>query len=177
MRLAMFGAVAGLLLAATPATAQTADVLAPARTGQLQCFEPNAAAKTCQSIGGYNFETGGAIINAAQILIAPEPVVVMSVNSPVIVRGGAICGPLRAADIASASFTVNGAPASADEARNIRAAMNEQLSPLFDLESCMTLTPDGDVLRAESSIAGTPQPQLTQRVIWIGANDGWRVAP
>jgi hypothetical protein len=48
---------------------------------------------------------------------------------------------------------------------------------MLNLESCMTLTPNGEMLRAETSIAGRPQPQLTQRVIWVGANDGYRVAP
>ena len=47
------GAVVALGLFAAPATAQSADVLAPARTGQLQCFEANVAAKTCQTIGRY----------------------------------------------------------------------------------------------------------------------------
>ena len=85
MRLAMLGLVIGLSLSATPASAQTADVLAPARQGQLQCFEPNVTAKTCQSLGGYMFAANGVIDNVAWVLIMPQPVVIMRISSPVVV--------------------------------------------------------------------------------------------
>ena len=171
------GAALAVGLMAASAMAQTADVLAPGRTGQLQCFEPNVTAKTCQSLGGYTVNADGVIDNAAQVLIMPSPVIVMHVTAPVVVRDNAICGPLTQADIDRTRFTIDGAPASAEDAQQIRAAMTEQLAPMLNLESCMTLTPDGDALRAETTIGGRPQPQLTQRVIWVGANDGWRVAP
>jgi hypothetical protein len=171
------GAALALGLMAAPAMAQSADVLAPARAGQLQCFEPNVAAKTCQSLGGYTVNANGVIDNIAQVLIMPSPVIIMRVTAPVVVRDAAICGPLSQADIDRTTFTIDGAPADAEQTGEIRAAMTEQLGPMLNLESCMTLTPNGEMLRAETSIAGRPQPQLTQRVIWVGANDGYRVAP
>ena len=177
MRLAMLGLVIGLSLSAAPAGAQTADVLAPARQGQLQCFEPNVTAKTCQSLGGYTFAANGVIDNVAWVLIMPQPVVIMRVSSPVVVRNNAICGPLSAADIARATFTVEGAPASEADTRDIRAGLTEQLAPMLNQEGCLTLTADGNGFRAETTVGGTPQPQQTQRVIWIGPNDGYRVAP
>ncbi len=177
MRLAMLGIVVGLSLLATPAVAQTNDVLGPARQGQLQCFEPNVTTKTCQSLGGYTFAANGVIDNMAWVLIMPEPVVIMRVSSPVVVRNNAICGPLSAADIARATFTIDGAPASEADTRDLRTGLTEQLAPMLNQESCLTMTADGDGFRADTTVGGTPQPQQTQRVIWIGPNDGYRVAP
>lgn len=171
------GAALALGLMASPVLAQSGDVLAPARAGQLQCFEPNAAAKTCQSLGSYVFGASGSIENVAEILLMPSPLIVMRASGPVTFENGAICGPLRAEDIANATFTVNGAPASEEEATQLKAAMQEQLAGMFGVQNCLTLTPDGDGFRAESTIGGAPRPDLTQRAIWVGANDGWRVAP
>lgn len=171
------GAALVLGLMAAPASAQDGDVLAPARAGQLQCFEPNVAAKTCQSLGSFTFHANGAIDNGAEILLMPSPVIVMRASGPVTVENNAICGPLRAEDIANATFTVNGAPASAEEAAQIRGAMQQQLAPMIGVQNCLSIAPEGDAFRANSTIAGTPRPELSQRMLWVGANDGWRVAP
>lgn len=162
---------------AASASAQTSDVLTPARAGQLQCFEPNVAAKTCQTLGGYAFGANGAITNDAQVLISPQPAIVMRVSSPVAMRNGAICGPLSVDDINRATFTIDGSAASESDTRAIRGELATQLQPMFNQESCMTLTADGDGFRAETTVGGVPQPQQTQRVIWVGAQDGYRVAP
>lgn len=170
-------AALALGLMTSPAVAQTGDVLAPARAGQLQCFEPNVAAKTCQSLGSFVFHADGSIDNVAEIVLMPSPVIVMRASGPVTVENNAICGPLRAEDIANASFTLNGAAASAEETAQLRGAMSQQLAPLFGVQNCVTLTPDGDGLRAESTIGGTPRPEIAQRAIWVAADAGWRVAP
>lgn len=173
----MGGAVLALGLMAGGALAQSGDVLAPARAGQLQCFEPNAAAKTCQSLGSYVFHASGAIDNVAEILLAPSPVIVMRATGPVTIENNAICGPLRAEDIAAATFTVNGAAASDADTAQMRAAMQQQLAPMIGVQNCMTAVADGDGFRADSTVGGTPRPELSQRMIWVGATDGWRVAP
>lgn len=173
----MGGAALALGLMVAPVSAQDGDVLAPARTGQLQCFEPNVAAKTCQSLGGYTFHANGGIDNTAEILLAPSPVIIMRATGPVTVENNAICGPLRAEDIDNATFTINGAPAGEPEAANLRAAMRQQLAPLIGVQTCVSLTQEGDIFRTNSTIAGTLRPELAQRMIWVGANDGWRVAP
>lgn len=177
MRLAIFGLVTGLALLVSPAMAQDADPLAPAREGRLQCFEPNVAAKTCQSISAYTFQANGVIDNPARVLIMPSPVIIMTITSPVTVRNNTICGPVAAADIQRATFTINGAAASETDTADIRNALTQQLAPMIGQETCLTLTPDGDGFRADTTMGGVPQPQQTQHVIWVGANDGYRIAP
>jgi len=164
------------LLASGPAIAQT-DPLGPARQGQLHCYEPNTAAKTCQSIGGYTFAADGRIDNPADVLIMAEPLVVMRVSSAVTVREGAVCGPLSREDIERAEFTIDGAPASPEDTQAIRAALQDQLASMIDVDVCTTYTPDGDGFRADVTMAGAPRPELTQRVIWIRPEDGYSIGP
>ncbi len=165
------------VLAAPMAYAQDGDVLAPARAGQLQCYEPNVAAKTCQSIGAYAFNANGVIDNTADVLIMPQPVVVMRVISPVTLRGGAICGPLTTTDIEGATFTIDGAAASPEDTQAIKTALTQQLAPMLNVETCISLTPVDGGFRADTAMAGTPRPDLAQRVIWVRPEDGYRVAP
>ena len=82
-----------------------------------------------------------------------------------------------AADISRATFTIDGAPANDSDTADIRSSLTQQLEEMFGHESCITLTPDGDGFRSETTMGGVPQPQQTQHVIWVGANDGYRVAP
>lgn len=169
---------AGTMITAAPASAQTEDVLAPARQGQLQCFAPDDARKTCQSLGGYAFRADGVIENAAQILVMPSPAIIMSVTSPVTVRNNAICGPLVEADINRATFTINGHPASEEHTTMMRSQLLSQMAEVLNVESCLTMTRgDDQSYLAETSMGGVVRPELGQRVLWVRPNDGWTVAP
>lgn len=177
MRMFGFAAlVAGALICALPAVAQS-DALAPARQGQVQCFVPNVAAKTCQSIGSYAFNANGVIDNVSETLIMPQPAVVMRASSPVTVRNNAICGPLTAADVGRATFTIDGRPASEQETANIRAGLTEQLAPMFNVEMCVSVTAVDGGYRADSTVGGVARPDLAQPVLWVRPEDGYRVAP
>lgn len=166
------------LMAATPAMAQDADVLAPARAGQIQCYEPNVQAKTCQSISGFSPGPGGAIINTSDSVINPSnPIIVMRTISPVTIRNNAICGPLTNEDIGRARFTIDGHAATEADTQQLRTALTQQLAPLIGQETCITLTPVNDGLRADTAIAGRARPDLAQRVMWVRADEGYRVAP
>lgn len=159
------------------AQAQNADALAPARAGQLQCYAPNTAHKTCQSLAGYAFAADGTINNSADTLILQQPAIVMRTNVPVIVRSGAVCGPIRAEDLQGATFTIDGAPATAQQTETMRAQLAQQMAGILNVDICTTYVADGDGFRAEASFNGAPRPDLNQHVIWVGANDGWTVAP
>lgn len=170
-------ALGAALMFAPPALAQSGDVLAPARQGQVQCFVPNAAAKTCQSIGSYAFNANGVIDNVSETLIMPQPVVVMRASSPVVVRNNAICGPLTEADIARATFTIDGRPATEQETANIRAGLTQQLAPMFNVDMCVSVTAVDGGYRADSTVGGAARPDLAQPMLWVRPEDGYRVAP
>jgi hypothetical protein len=173
-----FALAAALCLTALPAVAAApADPLAPARAGKVQCYQPNMIRKTCHSIGAYSFEAGGKIANKAQILIPAQVPLVMTVTSPVVVRGQAVCGALRAQDFATATFTANDQPLTDESTRKLREAVAAAMTSMLGKDVCTTVVGTGDSLRAEASIDGVAKPELTQDMLWVAPADGYRVAP
>jgi len=160
--------------AATPTYAQS-EPLARARQGEVQCFEPDAANKTCAAIASYAFAADGTINNTSDVLIFPEPAIVMHISSPVTVRDGAVCGPIRQQDIDGAQFSIDGQPASSENTQTIRGQMHDQLASIIGVEVCSRFVPDGDGFRAVATAGGRPQPD--QHVTWVSPGDGYHVAP
>ena len=174
---AAFAALAvGLVMGAPSAVAQQ-DGMAPAREGQLHCYMPNVERKTCQSLAGYSFD-GDSVSSSGAVLIMPQPLIVMSMTSSATMRDGALCGPLTQADLDSAHFTIEGAAASPEDEANMRIALAQQLAPLMNRDMCTRFTPaPGGGLVAESTLDGTPRPELNQPVIWVRPDDGYSVGP
>jgi hypothetical protein len=169
-------AVMALAVGAT-AEAQT-DVLAPARQGALQCYSPNTQAKTCGALAGYSFDAQGHISNPSDVLIYPNPAIVMHTVSPVELRNGAVCGPLRQEDIDRATFTVDGQAPSDADTQNMRAEFSQQAAPLIGVDVCTTFTQQADgTMRSSATVAGTPHPEMSETVIWVHPGDGYHVAP
>jgi hypothetical protein len=163
-----------LLALATPAPLQAADPLAPAREGRLQCHSPDMARKTCASLAGYTFSADGTILNQAEVLLTPSPVIVMRQEDAVVVRDGAVCG--RFGGFEDAVFTLDGQPAPQVVADTIRAQLAAAFARL-GTEGCTRYAPQGDGWRAEVSIDGVARPDLNQPVIWVSPADGYAVRP
>ncbi len=166
---------AALFLAlAAPVSLQAADPLAPAREGRLQCHQPDTARKTCASLAGYTFAPDGTILNQAEVMLNPAPLIVMRQEDAVVVRDGAVCGRFGAFE--DAVFTVDGQlapPAVADAIQGQIAAAFAQLGT----EGCTRYSPQGDGWMAEVSIDSVARPDLNQPVIWVAPSDGYTVRP
>lgn len=171
-----YALAAALCLIALPAAAAPADPLGPARAGKVQCFQPNMIRKTCRSIGAYSFE-GGRINNRAQVLIPAQVPLVMVLNSPVVVRGQAVCGAIRSEDFAAATFTAADQPLGEEPTKKLRGLIAEAMASMIGKEVCTTLTQTGESFHAEATVDGAPKPELAQDVLWVGPADGYRVAP
>lgn len=163
-----------MALFAAPVAHAQSEPLAPARQGQVQCFEPDASTKTCAAMSSYEFGSDGSINDVSEVLIFPEPQIVMHISSPVTQRDGAVCGPMRQADVDAAHFTIDGQPAGDENTETIRGQMHEYLSPMIGVEVCSRFVPDGDGFRAVATAGGRPQPD--QHVTWVSPSDGYRVA-
>jgi len=163
-----------LLAVAVPAPLQDADPLAPARDGQLQCHSPDTARKTCRALAGYTFAADGTIANQAEVMLSPAPVIIMRDVAPVVVRDGAVCGPMTGFE--DAVFTVDGQPAGPATAEMIRVQVTAAFAQL-GTEGCTRYSPQGDGRMAEVSIDGVARPDLNQPVIWVSPSDGYSVRP
>lgn len=164
-----------MFLAGLQAAPAAADPLAPARAGKLQCHAPNAATKSCRSLATYAFAADGTISNKAEVLLAPQMGLIMTVTSSVAVKNGAVCGALPTFD--QATFVMNGQPAHEPTTQAIRQQLGQAMAPMVGKEICTTYKPDGDGFTAEATMGGQPAPGGAQKVIWVAPTDGYKVAP
>jgi hypothetical protein len=157
--------------------AAKADPLANAHAGMMQCYQPDTSRKVCLALASYVFERNGAIINRADVLLSPQPALIMRTSSQVIIKGDAVCGPMRREDLDAAQFFANGTPIPADKVAEIRNEVAHGYEGLLGKEVCTTYIPAGDRLSAQVTIDGAPNAQYTQQVIWVKPDDGYTVAP
>ncbi len=169
----MIEALLLLLTAAAPQAA--ADPLAPAKAGKLQCANPNVEKKTCLGLTSYKVNPDGSFATITTLMVAPQPVITMEVKSAGTVKDGALCAPIRTSDFEAATFQMDGKPADAAVASAIRAQVVASLAPLAGKTGCTRETPDGAVSKAEVTIDGVVRPEMTQRVLWVKPDDGYKL--
>ncbi|MGH6870792.1 MAG: hypothetical protein ACREHE_04720 [Rhizomicrobium sp.] len=157
--------------------ADAPDPLAPARDGSLQCYDPRPLHKTCHALDGYTFDADGTIHNEATVLISPDEMIVMKTVSPVVVRDGAVCGPVRRADVMSAAIYMQGRKLPQEMAVQVRLKIAAAMTQRFDKEVCTTYAPYQDELYAHVTLDGQPDPESSDYVRWVKPDDGYTVAP
>ncbi len=167
-----------VILAATAAPdAAFANPLAPALAGQLECTRPDAQKKTCRSLTSYR-RSGAGYSNTAILLISPNGPVTIEITAPVTVKGDAVCGTMRTADIDGATIRVAGRVLDAAEAAPIRAAITGAMAPLVGKEICQTYqAAPGGGLMEKGTIDGVYEPKGDEPVAWVAPGDGYSVAP
>ena len=169
---------AALILAATQSVAAVTDPLAPARSGQLQCFAPDPSRKMCRALAGYAFGPGRAIQARGDILMAPsELMIVMRTSTSVEVRSGAVCGSGRARDIEASTFTIAGRPVPQQMVQFASPQILSVLRSHINKEICTTFVPSGSSVRTELTVDGVANPQVSETFIWVRPNDGYMVGP
>src|SRR3954452_21621233 len=166
-RISFVGA-AVLAIPAVVYAAEMPDPIAPAGKGQLQCYMPDMARKTCASLAGYRANPNGGIDNIATVLISKDPAVTMETVSPVEIKMGQVCGKIRRQDLDAAKFTLGGRPLDAQQAAGIRAQLQTVFQNVFDHEVCTAYVDQGGTLVAKATIDGVPAPAgADQPVLWV----------
>jgi len=156
-----------------PAIEDRLDILARAREGHIQCFQPDRALRTCKGMVAYKFGDDGGITSRAQVLMDESGPAVMVVTSPVVVTDGAVCGRLES--LAGAQFVVAGQPATPGQDGGYRLLLS--VAPKKG-EVCARWAPVGNGgYWATATIDGRAQKDFDQRVIWVEPGEGFTVAP
>lgn len=151
--------------------------IAPAFDGQLQCYAPDVARKTCQSLAAYRQGRDGVIYNPATVLISQTPAIAMTTVTPVTIKGEQVCGYVRPEDIDAGQFTINGVAATPDQTKALRRTMTTAEMGLFGHEICTAYVAAGDGWTAKASIDGAAQAAMDQKVIWVSPSAGFEVKP
>lgn len=168
-----------LAMALLAAQAQGTDPLAPAANGAMQCYTPNVSAKTCRSMASYTRNPDGSYRNVATVLLATDNDFTLELATTVTVRAGAVCGTIKREDLMGGTLRINGQMLPADQAAPLltRIAAGFDSIGMLESEICTRYTPDGDGLKAEATLNGTPRPDTAQHVIWVTPGEGYKVAP
>lgn len=153
-----------------------ADPLAPALRGQLQCYEPDVAHRTCQSLAGYAPDAHGGYRNTARVLLSKAPRITFEIVTPVVVKEGAVCGSIRKADIDAGIVRRDESTLTGTMAQSIRDAVSGVLAAVTDHEICTRYVADGDHWIARGTLDGAANGLPEQTVIWVSPEDGYRVA-
>jgi hypothetical protein len=169
--------IAGIALSVLAFSAASADPLAEARAGKLQCLRPDTARKICAALSGYAFDANGTITSTGDVLLSPQPLLIMRTVSSVTVKGEAVCGVAKKEDLDNASFLLNGAQLPEEQAAGVRAQLLGAVQNLIGKEVCTAYVPDGDKISGKVSIDGKPNPAFDQTFIWVKAGDGYTIAP
>jgi hypothetical protein len=169
--------VAAFALFSPAALCEPPSPIARAEKGDVQCYQPDKARKTCQSIASYKTMPDGKIQNTAIVLVGLKPVVVMRTATLVSIKNGQVCGPIKQADIDRATYTVDGAPATPRQVEVLHQQMTDSMATLLNADICTAYPPSGDGLTARETVDGVAQPRLDQHVIWVSPADGYKVAP
>lgn len=169
-----------MLATALLLTFATSDPLAPARQGQVQCYDPVPAQKLCRAIGSYAFGADGSITSLARTRLQDTPVIIMSARSKVVIRDGKECSveDLKATDIEKIEIDGQPLPPPALEAvrPQIIAGLPDVLKSGQPLCSTYPARTDGP-MTVTVEIGGVAHPELTATVQWVNPAEGWTVTP
>lgn len=163
---------------ATLALQQT-DPLAPARMGQVLCYEPDAARQTCYGTATYRWPGDGTIISDIVVAASAVPAIFVHSSAPVFIRGDAECTRLvPSADQITAIYEEDERLGGSDF-ESFRRILGSSIDHANGRghELCFTYTPlaNGD-LKSTARIDGVARPDLGGTVRWVRPTDGWRVA-
>ena len=136
----------------------------PAAQGQLQCYTPDVARRTCRSLAAYKSNAKGAIDNTAIVLISQNPPISMKTVSPVVIKANQVCGLIRPRDIDAASFTLGERPADPAQTATLRKQMQSAMKGFFGHKICTIYVPADGSLLAKVTVDGASQPTMDQRV-------------
>ena len=160
-------------------TLQQPDPLAPARTGQVLCYEPDAVRQTCYGIASYRWLGDGTIVSDIVVAASKVPAVFVHSSAPVFVRGDAECTRLvPGADQITAIYE-DGQRLVGSEFESFRRTVGSIIDRANGpgRELCLTYEPAANgALNSKARVDGVARPDLEGTARWVRPADGWRVA-
>jgi hypothetical protein len=166
----------GVMTAPAALGAELPAPIAEAGAGRAQCYAPNTAGKTCNSLARYKLENDGTISKTSLTLLSKSLLITMETVSPVTIKNGQVCGAIRKQDIEKAKFMSDGKPLDPKAAATLRQQINVALKDTFNHDICTEFTVDGGALVAKGTIDGAALPGSLP-VIWVSQEDGYKVGP
>lgn len=158
--------------------ASAGDPLAPALVGQVQCFDPDPASRTCRSMAALRRNPDGTWATTVTTMPDPAQPLTLEIASTVVVRNGAVCGAVQRDQIMAGHLRYFGQPIPADHALPVLVQIADALGAVIGREVCTVYTAAPGGLIARGSVTGDPRGAGPgQRLSWVRADSGYHVAP
>jgi hypothetical protein len=149
------------------------DPLKPARSGRIQCHNPDLANRRCESITRFMFLQDGGVVAVSDVRLGVDPLMILQTATPVTVREGMVCGDLK--DSRVSQLTVNGGPARPEEVREVKGATQEAWREDFGKPRCSHYIAEGDLFTVETTVDGVSLPEFRHRMMWIDPDSGFAI--
>jgi hypothetical protein len=154
-----------------------AEPIARAARGQVQCYAPDPAAKTCSAMATFKPDGNGKVIANAVIMISPTPLIIMTGSATAQTKGGRLCGVLTEKNIEDATFSNADGPLQPSETSLLRKVIEGALQNVFGHELCGAYRPEGAMLKATPLLDGAPLSTPGLRMTWVNPASGYKTAP
>lgn len=168
---------APMLIVAFWMAAPASNPLALAEQGLVQCWHPDSVNKTCRTIASYRKTGPGEYDNAALLPLSPQGRITIETHTPVVLKGDAVCGPIRMHDATAGILRKDGKIVPPAIAQPTLDKLAQLVASVDGLETCTRYEASGPNLIAKVSISGKYRPDLDSPVKWIGLMDGYIVTP
>lgn len=144
------------------------DAFVHARRGMILCTSPNEGRKTCGSMIQFIFEPNGDVRAIGETMRNAEPLIASQGPVPMSLLPDGFCGEYRSELADTLTFTIDGAPASAEVTERIRADLRSRPNPP---RACMQFSSTST--HTSVTVEGVAHPEMSERIIWISPDDGY----
>lgn len=158
---------------------QQPDPLAPARAGQILCYEPDVTRRTCYGTATYRWLSDRTIVSDIVVAASADPPVIMHSSAPVFIRDDQECTLLvpSAGQITAIHADGEWTTGSDFESfrRNLGSIIDQANGPGSELCFAHEASADGG-LTMTARVDGVIRAELEGAARWVDPADGWRVA-
>lgn len=161
-----------------PAFKPVHDQLSPARAGQIQCHEPDIAARTCR-IMTWLSEIGGSRVQVRQLTaLSDSPALAAELRMTVTREGEAICGVVNDAYMGGFRIVGSRAPhAPISDKRYTILYRDTLVGALWNRKTCAYAyaRPDNAMQLEVGTVDGEFAGEMMSQFIWISPGAGYRL--
>ncbi|MBK6412752.1 hypothetical protein [Sphingopyxis sp.] len=161
-----------------PAYKPVRDQLAPARAGQIQCHEPDTAARTCRIMTWLSAGVDGRVQVRQLTALSDSPALAAELRMTVTREGDAICGVVNDAYMAGFRIVGSRAPhAPISDKRYTILYRDTLVGALWNRKTCAYAyaRPDNAMQIEVGTVDGEFAGEMMSQYIWISPGAGYRL--
>ena len=170
--------ISGTTFDIDPAYKPVRDQLAPARAGQIQCHDPDPAARTCRIMTWLSEGAGGRVQVRQLTALSDSPSLAAELRMAATREGDGLCGVVDEAYMAGFRIVGGRAPyAPANDKRYAILYRDALVATLWKRKTCAFgyARPDDATQLEVGTVDGEFAGEMMSQYIWISPGAGYRL--